>query len=195
MVIDRYLTFGPHLKKVIGTARSKYPQMWNTRKTTDKATTMLLYKQMVLPCLEYCPLILDSGPAWAVTKLQTIQNDCLRICNNIQDACLADVDDLHVDADLEKLHVRRNRHLLTMMYKRSTDPDNLVQPRRNLRGNIQLKFKLKRHSKNCYLNSPEYRGSRLWDRLTPEQQKSDTKDSFKMTLTPENLRPLEPLVV
>ena len=34
VVIDRHLTFCPHLQKVIGTVRSKYTQLWNTRKET-----------------------------------------------------------------------------------------------------------------------------------------------------------------
>ena len=128
-------------------------------------------------------------------KLQTIQNDCLRIVNNIHDAREANVNDLHVDATLDKLQARRNKQLLIYMYRRSKDDNNLLQPARVLRGNDKPKFKLRRPIKNCYVNSPEYRGSRLWDRLTAAQQASATKNEFVKNLTPHDLRVLERLII
>ena len=48
VTVDLHLTFGPNCKKLLGTVRSKYSQMRESRKCTDKATTLLMYKQMVM---------------------------------------------------------------------------------------------------------------------------------------------------
>ena len=115
--------------------------------------------------------------------------------NNIHDARDANVDELHKDAELDKLLARRTKQVLVLMYRRSKNEDNLIQPARVLRGNNMIKFRLRRPIKNCYVNSPEYRGSRLWDRLTERQQQSPAKDAFVANLTPADLRPLERLIV
>ena len=65
---------------------------------------------MVLPCLEYFPLLLD----------------CLEIVSNIHDAREANVDALHNDTALEKLQACRNKQTLTYMYKQSRNEENLI---------------------------------------------------------------------
>ena len=175
--MDHHLTFGPHCKKLLGTVRSKYTQMRETRKCTDKDTTLLLYKQMVLPCLEYCPVITDSCPAGPVKKLQTSQNDCLYICYGIFDARDANIGALHHDNNLDNLAPRRAKLLLSHMYKLSKDPGNVIQPSRNLRGNDMTRLRVQRHKK-----SPLHRGSR-------------TLKEFKSSLSLADLTALPPLVI
>ena len=195
VTVDRHLTFGPHCKKLLGTVRSKYTQLRETRKCTDKETTLLLYKTMVLPCLEYCPIITDGGPAGLVKKLQTSQNDCLRICDRIFDARDANIAALHHDNKMDYLAPRRAKLLLSHMYKLSKDPGNLIKPVRNLRGNDSARLKVDRHKKDVFLKSPLHRGSRFWNRLKPAQQQMRTLKEFKTSLTPADLVPLPPLVV
>ena len=51
-------------------------------------------------------------------------------------------------------------------------------PVRVLRGNVKVRFKLMTQCTGKYLKSPIYRGSALWDTLTPEVQRSVTMNVF-----------------
>ena len=61
------------------------------------------------------------------------------------------------------------------------------RPKLSLRSNskikVKLKFKIRTTKLTKVLNSPYYRGVRLWDRLSEETQKATTKFKFKNILT------------
>ena len=101
---------------------------------------------------------------------------------------------LHTASGLDKLITRRNTQILARMYVSRTE-DNVVQPTRALRANSKIKLKTSRYKKDIYNRSPLYRGVRLWDRLVPGQQQSDSKEHFLAALTPQDLLPLEPVVI
>ena len=66
---------------------------------------------------------------------------------------------------------RRNVHLLKLMFVRSKKIRYVKKPCRVLRGNIKKKFELMSRCSIQYLHSPLYRGSILWDKLSPYIQK------------------------
>ena len=78
-------------------------------------------------------------------------------------------------------------NLLGLMYKQSRNPDNLVVPVRALRSNKLMKLKLQRPKGQLYRDSPLYRGSFNWDKLTPERQQIVTLDLFVNTIKKETL--------
>ena len=85
VILDTHLSFKQQCKK-INLAQVRLNQLHDIRKNTDQETTALVYFQMVRPIMEYCPFIIDGGPAWINPKLQVLQNTGLRICSNIRDA-------------------------------------------------------------------------------------------------------------
>ena len=195
VTLDRHLTLGPQCTKLIGIIKSKLHLLKRTRLYTNQETTLLLYKQMVLPILEYCPLVIDGGPVGAVRKLQTLQNDCLRICKSIADPRDIRVHDLHLECKLDELAYRRNKQILSYMYSISRKADEVLVPTRVLRANLKVQLKPKRVIKDIYTMSPYFRGSRLWDRLQPEQQRSPNTLAFMNSLCKDDCRPLDPVVV
>ena len=150
---------------------------------------------MVLPVLEYCPIVIDGAPAWAPRKLQVLQNNCLRACNGINDPRDAEVNALHEDANLDPLETRRNKQLLLQMYKLSRKEESTVPAVRQLRNHGKLKLKVSRPIKDIYTKSPLHRGSRLWNRLDEVQHHAATSQEFHNSLTPGNLLPLEDILV
>ena len=102
---------------------------------------------------------------------------------------------MHRDEHLDKLVYRRNRQILRLMYQRSRKPECVVIPPRILRNEDKIKLLTRRPVKDIYTKAPYYRGARLWDRLQPAQQTKATQEKFLESLSLNDLRPLEPVVV
>ena len=79
VIMDRYLCLSQHLKKVIRMVQSKLPHLRRIRAGSDQQTAILVYTSMIRATMEYCSFTHEGGPVWAVRKLQTLQNDALRI--------------------------------------------------------------------------------------------------------------------
>ena len=77
IVIDRYLCFGPHLKKRIDLGRTRLKQLRRIRLLSDKATALQVYVSMIRSILEFCSFVTDGGLVWATRKMQTLQTDAL----------------------------------------------------------------------------------------------------------------------
>ena len=54
-------------------------KMWTFLKPHISA---LIYKQTILPVIEYADLMVESGPTAKVTRLQTLQDRAIRIIDN-----------------------------------------------------------------------------------------------------------------
>ena len=148
----------------------------------DFDLSLLLYKQMILPCFEYCDFIVESGPDDLVKKLQTLQNHCLRSCKRIRDPRLITRTAPHADCSINRLQERRDLNITGLMYKRSRQVNNLVVPARVLRSNAKMLLNLERPKDNRYMFSPLYRGAAIWDKVAPEVQEIATYGQFMNTI-------------
>ena len=43
----------------------------------DTPLALMMYKHIIVPALEYCAFIFESGPNGISKELQTVQNHCL----------------------------------------------------------------------------------------------------------------------
>ena len=64
------------------------------------------------------------------------------------------------------------------MYKLTRNPDNLVVPRRVLRGNSKIELKVQRPKGKLYRKSSKYRGFLVWNKLDCDVQKTDLYSCF-----------------
>ena len=182
----------PQCNKVIHLVKTRLVQLRSIKRRSDKHTALLVYKSMILPIMEYSAILIGSGPVWATRKLETLQNDCLRVCEGIRDPRDIHVEQLHTQNGVVMLEERRHRQLLGMMYSLSRDPESVIVPARELRGGTKIKLKLSRPHKDIYYKSPLYRGTQLWDRLDGVKQHSTNRENFLKSLTKHDLRPIEP---
>ena len=178
VIIDSVLSFKDHCNKIISSGNHKLYNLRNLCKYMDSALAILLYKTMILPILEYGDLILDGAPDTLVAEIQMIQNHCLRACLHIWDPRTITRDNLHIQCSAKRLHERRTASLLCRMYKLSCDPNNVVIPVRDLRGNINVKLKVQRPKGETYRKSPKYRGHLAWNKLTSNVQRLDSYEKF-----------------
>ena len=96
---------------------------------------------MILPVLDYCDYIVDSGPVPRRRKMQTMQNRCLRVCLGIRDPRDISTDALHVLCSIVRLNERRRTHLLSLIFRLSKNADNVVVPVRAPRGNAKVRLR------------------------------------------------------
>ena len=140
----------------------------------------LVYKTHVLPMLDYADFLAESGKAAKIERLETLQKRAVKLIDNKANRAL-DTTQLMTMYGLDSLSKRRKDHHLALMY-RLKDNIDLLEPRRatiELRNNNKIKFKIRTTKLTKVLNSPYYRGVRLWDRLSEDTQKATTKVKFK----------------
>ena len=181
-LINVDLSLSPQCHKVKSVCYAKLNQYRGIRKYTDVELALGIYKQMVVPILDYGDYLIDGGPACAARKLQVIQNHFLRCALKITDPQDISIEDLHTTCKAGLLQHRRDCHLLAIMYKMSRDDDNVVVPVRVLRNNSNIKLKVSRPKKEIYRTSPLYRGKLLWDELNESTQHALSIDIFKSKL-------------
>ena len=98
----------------------------------NTAAATLVYKNMILPILEYGDIFLMSASKENRDKLQILQNKSLRSARQVDK--YYDTDLLHAEAELDKLKQRREQHLLLFVssLKHSNDVNkNIKQQRRD----------------------------------------------------------------
>ena len=155
------------------------------RKYIDQKVAIAIYKQVILPILDFGDFVLESAPEGAVNFLQTIQNHFLRCCLLVKHPLDMIRIDLHKNSDCNWLIDRRKRGLLSLMYTQSKDQNNVMEPVRVLRGNNKVQLKVRHPKGALYRKSPLYRGRALWSELDEHVQKSLTKKIFlSRLLTP-----------
>ena len=187
VTLDTHLTLKCQLVKLINLTRLRLSQLRRLRQRTDKAVAIQVYRQMVRPISEYCCYLQDGGPLWASRKLQTLQNDALRACEQIRDPRGINIDHLHTRNSVPTLKTTRNRQLAVLMYKRAQHPANILVPTRALRGNSKIKMIVQREKSDVYSKGPICRGEKLWNYIDEEIQHLGSLQAFRKAVNKVDL--------
>ena len=159
------------------------------RRAVSKDTAILVYKQTILPVLEYCGYLYNGVTLSQHKRLQLTQNRCLRTCLNVK--FKYHITDLHSDTNVDLLCIRYDLQLLLLLYKYLNDINH--QP--NLLGIVyhtpDLGGKVTRSTgtgilayppsiKKGYRKSPLYRGIHLWNQLNVSCRLANSKEIFRV---------------
>ena len=126
---------------------------------------ILVYKQTILPFVEYVSFLLYLNRKYDVDKLQKLQNNALRICFDIKDPKLLTVDALHERANIGSLLERREQLLMGVMFDLRKDTNLLSIAAVNTRQAEKTVFKTEIVHYDIYKRSPFYVGTQLWNTL------------------------------
>ena len=149
------------------------------RKYITPKCAVLIYKQTILPLLDYAGFLLNSCNISDRDDLQVLQNDCLRICYNVYRRDHILISTLHREANLLILDQRRKIQLLSLMYKHKSMYDVQHIFPRATRGADKYKFEVERYNVIKYKNCPYYKGAELWNALPRHVIESTTFFEFK----------------
>ena len=185
VIIDDGLTFENFLNDKCNKLNARVYQLGKLRKYVTNDIASLIYKQTILPLAEYADVVVGSGPANKIARLQTLQDKAVRIIDDGRHDNL----DIDIVSNLYKiipLNLRRAEHLSLVMYRMKDDATRIEanRPTVHLRGRNKIKFKKYRRKNEKYLRSIFSRGASMWDRIPESIQRSTTKVKFKREIKP-----------
>ena len=181
--LNRKLSFDETVRDTYIKANKKLYTLRRIRPYISTSVAMLVFKQFILPILDYGDFLFDSATKDSLDNLDKIQKRAIRIIDNGAHAAYTqEAKELHYG--LRPLCQRRHEHHLLIMYRLShvveyldVDRPEIVLGNRN-----KIKFNSEVTKLTRVMNSPYYRGIKLWDRLAEEVQKATTKVKFKILI-------------
>ena len=186
IILDDKLSMNEYLDSMWKKANAKVGILAKIRRFISEKTAMMIYKCMIRPHLDYIDFVVESGSADRIKKLDTLQIKAVRRI----EYCMVPENKQNLDVLLEKykiesLQLRRKRNLVKIMYSQSSCSQNLKVDtvKINLRSKKKIHMRKDFTSKTKVLNSPLYRGIKLWDSLPSDLQKEKDLRTFKKRLT------------
>ena len=151
----------------------------------DEHTGLLIYKQTILPILDYVSVLVNSSTQRKISKLQPLQNRAIRIVKRLAGYISTEtMMEYHKELRLKMLSDRRKLFMLLLMYKLSKIKENVndIRYERQLRTGPKVKMKIPFTDKERVLRSPYYKCNKLWDQLDSNIQLSENIFVFKANL-------------
>ena len=176
VIVDSCLSLSEFVDDKYKKVNLRVHQLGKIRKFVTADIACSIYKQTILPLIDYADFMIESAPKTRSDRLELLQDKALRyIDNNVNcNKCV----DLHLIYRVQPLKLRWREHICCIMYRQSKlyNKLNHRRPSINLRSNRKVKFKKKlKRTYQVYLKSPMSRGIKIWDMLTVEVQKATTK--------------------
>ena len=122
IVIDSEMALVALHKKNEKRVMDKVYMLKNLCKYITYKSAVQIYKQTIMPILDYAGFLLLACNKDKKYDLQVIQNDVLRFCENKRLEDRFSIEVLHKNAKLITLEQRRCKQLLSLLYKMSKDP-------------------------------------------------------------------------
>ena len=179
VTLDSQLNFNKHVQSTIAIVTDKLSQFRRMRFFLDTKAAVLVYKNMILPMLEYGDIFLVGATVENRKKLQVLQNKGIRCALN-RDRDVS-TDDLHTEIKLARLKQRREQHLLNYMF-------DLAQNRNNLKKRASVGVRTRSHNKRLlkskkpttekFKRSVAYKGPKTWNELPKEFHYLETRKLF-----------------
>ena len=140
IILDNEMTLQPLLKHVKKLLTNKIYALRKIRKYITDKSAVVIYKQTILPVIDYSGFLLLSCSNGDRSELQKIQNDMLRICFKSKLAEKVKISELHRKAHMLSLKQRMRKQPLWLMYIHSLNRNNRKICPRLLRNNDKYFF-------------------------------------------------------
>ena len=178
--LDRNLTYEAAVHNTYIKANKKLFTLRKIRPYVTQRVAALIYKQFILPILDYADFLFDSTVKYELDLLDRIQDRALRLIGRGQPNNRA-IEDIY---NFEPLKAKRRKHHLALMYRLSKNGLYLdtARPKIALRSRNKVKFTTAKTKLTKVMKSPFYRGVTLWEMLTAQVQRATTKVKFKMLI-------------
>ena len=177
--IDNTMSLVPLVKEVKKKVTNKMFMLKKLRKFITFEASVAIYKQMILPFIDYAGFLLIGCLLGVKGDLQKLQNDMLRICDKSKIVDRVSIELLHEKCNILSLEQRMRKQILWLMYILSKDVNSLRIPPRETRNASKIVFKLPTSITPKYERSPFYIGTKLWDELPMDVQKLNSVFEFK----------------
>ena len=177
MILDMNLTFSNHLQQIQNVISQKCLLLSKIRKYINIHTSIILYKSMISPIMEYGDVIYGGAKGKQIQQLQKIQNRILRIC--IYTNVYIEKEQLYILCKTSKIEVRREVHLNLFMYKQQGNVDIINKRKVNTRAHDALLFTTHKPQNEKYKQNVHYRGAISWNNLPSIERNIPEYEKFK----------------
>ena len=184
IMLDSVMSLSPLVKSVKKKVSNKIYMFRKIRKYLDFKSAVIVYKQTILPVIDYPGFLLLACNSGDLDDIQILQNDILRICNKSKISDRVSIPILHEKCKIISLKQRMHKQLLGLMYVLSKQADYVKVAQRNTRSAEKVIFKVPNRILPIYEHSPYYQGTTLWNGLDKEVQHKDTLFAFKKAIEP-----------
>ena len=183
IMIDQHMSLQSLLSKLKSTVSNKIYSLVKIRDSITMKCALTIYKQTILPLLDYSGFVTISCNISDRMALQTLQNNALRVCFNVRLRDRVAVKGMHNRANLLSLEQRRQIQVLCLMFIHKYRDLNArrIHHRMTRAANI-YSFVRERYNCTKYRTSPYYKGSLLWDALPLVSKRCQTLLEFKKSL-------------
>ena len=159
--LDRNLSHENAVHNTYLKANKKLFTLRKIRPYLSQEVSALIYKQYILPILDYAAFLFESATKQELKSLDKVQNRAVRLIGR------GHHENEHIENiySIELLKDRRRRHHLALMYRLSrieryldTDRPDIILRNRN-----KIKFLTPKTKLTKVMKSPFYRDAKLWD--------------------------------
>ena len=148
-----------------------------------KEAALLVYKNMILPILEYGDIFMSAASLENRKKCQIVQNKALRFVHRVDKFNGSDL--IYLESKLLKLRYRREQHLLHFTYgKRTTFKDLRRVSGVTTRAGLKNNFVLRKPNTEKFKRTASYMSPKLWNSVSSANQSMDNKALFKARILP-----------
>ena len=180
--VDNGLVMNNHIDSVHRKCITKLGMLYKIRSFISRDTSLLIYKTIIRPYMDYGDFLIDSGHSAKVEKLERLQEHIVRLIEyRPAKENREDINILLSRYNLDSLKTRRKKNLLCLMYDQSRDHVNVQEQTCTIKlrssNKIKLKSRFTRLTK--VQKSPYYRGLALWNTLPVTLQTEPSKLKFK----------------
>ena len=176
VTLDSQLNYNKHVQRVISNVTIMLKQLRCMRYFLDVKSATLVYKNMILPIIEYGDIFMVGTNVENRKKLKTLQNKGLRCALGL-DRITGKVE-IHKESKLHQLKHRREMNLLCHMYDVSHLSNQLQKQREvgvKTQSHSKRLVKIQKPSTEKYKKSLAYRGPKLWNDLPGELHHLNTR--------------------
>ena len=188
LILDSTLNYNLHVNQVIRTVLHKLMLLSKMKKYLRDDTALSIYKTMLLPYFDYADVIFDKALNKDISKLQKLQNKCLKICMGKERRFGNEA--IHKLANVPFLKDRREAHVLNFMYIRKKNVRLLNNREIRTRAHDAPLFNVSIPRCEAYKRSIGYFGSVSWNNLRPDICNTVSYLAFKHIQKLNMLRPL-----
>ena len=190
MMLDSELNFKSNTEYIVSKVIPRLGILGRASGFIRESTLLYLYKQLIMPLLDYGDYIYDESLQMNMHTLQILQNSAAR--KILSAPKLTPTYELHSELQIDTLHVRRIKHVCIMAYKiiNGLAPKKLEKiftkvsevSQRSTRSLDQDLLYIKKPRLELSKKSFGYRAAVLWNKLPKDIRLAPTLESFKTAL-------------
>ena len=195
IILDENLSFTEHIKYIFNKSTKKLGILRRAREYLDQKTSILLFKSLIVPYLDYCDTVYMCGSSVDLKQLQLIQNSACQIILKVPKE--TGITTMHDELKLMQLSERREYHLLvechnnvhneeaSLNYMFVKTGDVCTRVTRNTESHAMVVLDIR---SVIGRKAFSFRGLARWNSLDRELRQISSKNGFKNRLLKEFLR-------